>query len=74
MTMVRLASKKFFFMISGRTELRIRLSGAKFDAEVDFDVHSAVASRNAKKLISETTKNQIFSNSFFRRFGARQAS
>ena len=26
----------------GRTDLRISLSGAKFDEEVDFDVHSAV--------------------------------
>ena len=29
-------------MIFGRTDLRINLSGAKFDAEADFDVRSAV--------------------------------
>ena len=29
-------------MIFGRTDLRISLSGAKFDEEADFDVHSAV--------------------------------
>ena len=28
-----------FFMIFGRTNLRIGVSGAKFDAEVDFEVH-----------------------------------
>merc|ERR1711924_17384 len=28
--------------IFGRTDLRISLSGAKFDEEADFDVHSAV--------------------------------
>ena len=37
MTMVKLASNLFF----GRTGLRTRLSGAKFDAEADFDVRSA---------------------------------
>ena len=30
-------------MIFGRTDLRISLSEAKFDAEADFDVRSAVA-------------------------------
>ena len=29
-------------MIFGRTNLRMSLSGAKFDEEADFDVHSAV--------------------------------
>ena len=32
-----------FFTIFGRTDLRISLSEAKFDAEADFDVRSAVA-------------------------------
>ena len=36
MTMVRLALKKWFLVIFGRIDLRIRSSGAKFDAEVDF--------------------------------------
>ena len=31
--------RECFFMIFGRTKLRIGVSGAKFDAEVDFDVH-----------------------------------
>ena len=31
----------FFFSIFGRTDLRISLSGAKFDEEADFDVRSA---------------------------------
>ena len=42
MTMVRLASKKQFFVNFDRADLRISLSGAKFDEEADFDVHSAV--------------------------------
>ena len=37
------ATSKQFFIIFGRTDLRISLSGAKFDAEADFDVRSAVA-------------------------------
>ena len=36
-------SKRQFFVIFGRTDLRISLSGAKFDAEADFDVRLAVA-------------------------------
>ena len=44
MTMVRLASKKQFFVIFGRTDLRISLSGAKFDADVDVDFRLARAS------------------------------
>ena len=35
--------KNAFFVILGRTDLRISLSEAKFDAEADFDVRSAVA-------------------------------
>ena len=31
------------FMIFGRTDLRKGVSGAKFDAEADFEVRSAVA-------------------------------
>ena len=42
-------------MIFGRTDLRIGLSGAKFDAESDFEVRLAVAPqkhcKNNKKLI-----------------------
>ena len=43
MKIVCLASRKQFLVIFGRTDFRISLSGAKFDAEADFDVHSAVA-------------------------------
>ena len=42
-------------MISGRTDLRIGVSGAKFDAEADFEIRLAVAPqkpcRNDAKLI-----------------------
>ena len=74
----RRAWKKQCFVIFGRTDLRISLSGAKFDAEADFDVPEGVAPPKStkfdKKLISEKKKNIIFSESFFRRFGGRQAS
>ena len=36
-------NKLFFFMIFGRTDLRIAVYGAKFDAEVDFEVRFATA-------------------------------
>ena len=43
------------FMIFGRIDLRISVSGAKFDAESDFEVRLAVApqkpGRNSKKLM-----------------------
>ena len=58
MTMVCLALKKRIFVIFGRTDLRVSLSGAKFDAEADFDVSSAVAPPKPhqinEKLISVT--------------------
>ena len=42
-------------MIFGRTDLRIGVSGAKFDAESDFEVRLAVApqkpGQNSEKLI-----------------------
>ena len=47
-------------MIVCRTELKIGVSGAKFDVESDFEVHLAVASQkpcqNSKKLILLTRK------------------
>ena len=46
-----------FFTIFGRTDLRISLSEAKFDAEADFDVRSAVAPQKP---------NQINEKLFFR--------
>ena len=44
-----------FVMIFGRTDLRISLSRAKFDEEVDFEVRSAVALQNPHQ-ISEKPK------------------
>ena len=76
--MVRLAPEKNFFVMFGRTDLRERLSEAKFDAEADFDVRSAVAPPKPhqidERLISERKTIRIFSESFFSRFGGRQAS
>ena len=34
----------------GRTDLRVNLSGTKFDEEADFDVRSAVAPQKSRKL------------------------
>ena len=56
-------------MIFGRTDLRIGVSEAKFEAESDFEVRFAVApqkpGRNIKKLIfrSENFADKIFSAS-----------
>ena len=36
--------------IFGRTDLRISLSGAKFDPEADFDVRFAVARQNPRQI------------------------
>ena len=51
-------------MIFGRTDLRKGVSGAKFDAESDFEVRLAVAPpksmKNDEKPISDTEKNSIF--------------
>ena len=41
-------------MIPGRTDLRIGISGAKFDTEADFEVHLRLAPPNlAKNKISD---------------------
>ena len=37
------AAQTVLFMIFGRTDLRIGVSGAKFGAEADFEVHLALA-------------------------------
>ena len=55
-------SKKWFFVIFGRTDLRISLSKAKFDAEADFDVHSAVAPPKPHQI----GQKLIFRSKFFR--------
>ena len=53
-------------MILGRTDLRTDVSGAKFDAEADFEVHLAIAhqkpSQNCKKLFS---LSENFANLFW---------
>ena len=49
------------FTILGRTDLRISLSKAKFDEEVDFEVRSAVALQNS---IQKLAKNQNFDPKF----------
>ena len=41
-------------MIFGRTDLRISLSEAKFDAEADFDVRSAVAPQKPDQIDEKT--------------------
>ena len=56
-------------MIFGRTDLRKGVSGAKFDAESDFEVHLAVApqkpSQNSEKTIFrfENFAEKFFSTS-----------
>ena len=69
MTMVLLVWKKWFFVNFGRADLRVSLSGAKFDAEADFDIRLAVAPLKPcqidEKLISETKKIIFFPNRFF---------
>ena len=47
--------------IFGRTDLRISLSGAKFDPEADFDVRFAVARQNPRQI----SKKQNFSSEIF---------
>ena len=53
-------------MIFGRTELRITLSKAKFDAETDFDVRLAVR-RPKPRLLGEKQnfRSEIFAENFF---------
>ena len=48
-------------MIFGRTDLRISLSGAKFDPEADFDVRFAVARQNPRQI----SKKQNFRSEIF---------
>ena len=42
----------------GRTDLRISLSGAKFDPEADFDVRFAVARQNSRQ-VGKKPKNVV---------------
>ena len=59
-------------MIFGRTDLRISLSGAKFDPEADFDVRFAVARQNPRQI----GKKQNFRPKFSRRifFGVEKSN
>ena len=60
-------------MFFNRTKLRKAVSGAKFDAESDFEVRLAVAPpksiKNDEKMISETEKISILLFRFFDVFG-----
>ena len=51
-------------MIFGRTDLRIGVSGAKFDAESDFEVRLAIPpqkpGQNSEKLILRSKTNRRF--------------
>ena len=68
MTMVRLGSKKHLFVIFGRTDLRISLSGAKFDEEADFDVRSAVGPPKPHQIDENLTfRSENFAEKNFRR-------
>ena len=64
-----------FLTIFGRTDLRISLSGAKFDAEADFGVRFAVAHQNPRQISekrnfrSETFVEKKFSASKNETFG-----
>ena len=50
-------------MIFGRTDLRIGVSGAKFDAEVDFEVRFAPAPPKLDK--KNPAKQKMFVDLFF---------
>ena len=53
-------------MIFGRTDLRISLSGAKFDAEADFDVRFAAARPNPRQISEKQNfRSEIFAEFFF---------
>ena len=53
-------------MIFGRTDLRISLSGAKFDAEADFDVRFAAARPNPCQISGKQNfRSEIFAEKKF---------
>ena len=53
-------------MILGRTDLRISVSGAKFDAESDFEVRLAVARQKPKQSNEKLIlRSKIFVDKFF---------
>ncbi len=55
------AVKIMFLVILGRTDLRISLSRAKFDAEADFDVRSAVEPQKPHQI----SEKRIFRSDLF---------
>ena len=66
--MVRLGWKKRFFVIFGRTDLRISPPGTKFDEEADFDVRSAVGTPKPHQIDENLTfRSKNFAEHFFRR-------
>ena len=58
-------------MIFGRTDLRISLSGAKFDVEADFDVRFAVARQNPHQ-IKRNFRSEFFAEKTF--FGVEKSN
>ena len=55
-------------MILGRTDLRTDVSGAKFDAESDFDVHLAIARQKPGQICKKLFFwSEYFAVFFFRR-------
>ena len=67
------AARGRLWVIFNRTDLRKAVSGAKFDAESDYEVRLAVdppkSISNDKKLISKTENNSDFFVSFLDVFG-----
>ena len=64
------------FVISGRTDLRIGVSEAKFDVEDDFDVKNSLAPPKStenhekpKKKLQKQIEKKYFFRQFFFRFG-----
>ena len=59
--MAHFGAQIVYVMIFGRTDLRISLSAAKFDAESDFDVRFAVERQNPRQI----SKKRKFPFDFF---------
>ena len=58
-------------MIFDRTDLRISLSGVKFDAEADFDVRFAAARQNPRKIgEKQNFRSEIFAEK--KKFGVEK--
>ena len=70
------AGTSHFFAISGRTDLRIGVSEAKFDVEDDFDVKNSLAPLKStenhekpNKKLQKKNRKKNFVRQFFFRFG-----